>query len=85
MANIWRISLGTGSVSMHIRVHIGDKSGKILLNSVMGKIIQGSTGHSYKVHCHPGEGHIPKKETKSPKPNKQGLLNRLPNIVERVG
>ena len=66
---------------MHIQVHIGDKSGKILLDSVMEKIIQKPTDHTYKVFCYPGEGHIVKKNPKSLKPKKQGLLNSLPNLL----
>ena len=66
---------------MNIQVHIGDKLGNILLDSVMEKIIQKPTDHTYKVFCYPGEGHIVNKKSKSPKPKKQGLLNSLPNLL----
>ena len=71
---------------MHFEFLVEDASGKILLESVVEKIL-GSNGaeHTYRFHSYKGVGSIPKGMTGNIDVRKRILLDRLPALLRGYG
>ncbi len=71
---------------MHFEILVEDVSGKIALESILKKIL-GPDGqdHSYRIFPYKGVGHIPKNLKGNKDPQKQMLLNRLPQMLKAYG
>ena len=71
---------------MHFEVLVEDKSGSIVVDAILGKIL-GENGVSYtwKMHSYKGLGRIPKDLHGKTDPKKRRLLDRLPRILRGYG
>jgi len=71
---------------MHFEILVEDASGKIALESILGKIL-GPNGHdhTYKVISYKGIGRIPKNLRGTTDPQKRILLDRLPKLLKGYG
>jgi len=71
---------------MHYEILVEDASGKILLESVMKKIIgSNEQNHTFKIISYKGIGHIPKNLKGKTNPQKRILLDRLPKLLKGYG
>lgn len=68
---------------MHFHFLIEDKSGKIMLEHLVPKIIEDS--HTYDVKAYEGIGRLPKKLQSADAVHHQALLNDLPRILKAYG
>ncbi len=64
---------------MHIEILVEDQSGKILLETLVPKIL--GTAHSYRIHHYKGIGHLPKDLNPKSDPQKRILLKELPRLL----
>ncbi len=71
---------------MHFEILVEDASGKIALQSILGKIL-GPNGqdHTYNIISYKGIGHIPKDLRGRSDPQKRILLDRLPKLLRGYG
>ena len=71
---------------MHFEILVEDASGKIALESILGKIL-GPSGqdHSYRIISYKGVGRIPKDLRGTSDPQKRILLDRLPKLLRGYG
>ncbi|MCW5983556.1 MAG: hypothetical protein KIT09_36030 [Bryobacteraceae bacterium] len=71
---------------MHFEVLIEDRSGEVLLDSLMSKIF-GTNGypHSWRTHAYRGIGRVPRDLRGKTDPQKRILLDRLPRILAGYG
>ena len=71
---------------MHFEILVEDASGKIALESILGKIL-GPNGqnHSYRIISYKGVGRIPKNLRGTTDPQKRILLDRLPKLLKGYG
>lgn len=71
---------------MHIEILVEDSSGKVLLESLVPKII-GAWGspHTWNIHHYKGIGRIPKGLSPRGDPAKRILLDQLPRILQGYG
>ncbi len=69
---------------MHFEILVEDRSGKILLNAIMDRVID-LEDHTYRVISYKGIGHIPKNLKGSTDPKKRLLLDRLPKLLRGYG
>jgi hypothetical protein len=69
---------------MHFEILVEDRSGKILLEAIMDRIID-PEDHTYRVISYKGIGHIPKNLKGSTDPRKRLLLDRLPKLLRGYG
>lgn len=71
---------------MHIEILVEDSSGKVLLESLVPKII-GAWGspHTWNIHHYKGIGRIPKGLSPQGDPAKRILLDQLPRILQGYG
>lgn len=71
---------------MHFEILVEDASGKISLESILGKILgQSGQKHTYKIISYKGIGRIPKNLKGSIDPRKRILLDRLPKLLRGYG
>lgn len=71
---------------MHIEILVEDKSGGILLDTLLPKILgEHGAPHTWKIHPYRGIGHIPKDLKEKIDPAKRVLLNRLPDLLRGYG
>ncbi|MCF6177784.1 MAG: hypothetical protein L3J63_00130 [Geopsychrobacter sp.] len=71
---------------MHFEILIEDASGKLALDSIMGKILgPNEQDHTYKVIPYKGIGRIPKNLRGKTDPQKRILLDRLPRLLRGYG
>ena len=71
---------------MHFEVLVEDRSGSIIVNKVLEKILgQNNTGHSWRTHSYQGVGRIPKNLNHVPDPTQRLLLNHLPRLLRGYG
>jgi hypothetical protein len=71
---------------MHFEILVEDVSGKILLESVVRKILEPyGSGHTFRIHPYKGIGVIPKGLQGKSDPKKRILLDRLPKILAGYG
>lgn len=68
---------------MHFEILDEDVSGKIVLDTLVPKII--GNEHTYRTHFYKGIGHIPKGLKSSDDPQKRILLDQLPKLVRGYG
>lgn len=68
---------------MHYEFLIEDKSGKIMLELLLPKII--TNEHSFKVKAYEGIGRLPKGGLVAKELKHQALLNDLPRIIKGYG
>jgi hypothetical protein len=71
---------------MHFEVLVEDASGKIALESILGKLL-GPNGqdHTWKIISYKGVGRIPKNLRGTVDPQKRILLDRLPKLLRGYG
>jgi len=71
---------------MHFEILVEDASGKIALESILGKIL-GPSGqdHSYRIISYKGAGRIPKNLRGTTDPQKRILLDKLPKLLKGYG
>jgi hypothetical protein len=71
---------------MHIEILVEDRSGKLLLESLVPRII-GEHGqpHTWRLIPYRGIGSIPKELKDVPDPSRRVLLNRLPALLQGYG
>ena len=71
---------------MHFEILVEDASGKIALESIVGKIL-GPSGqdHSYRIISYKGAGRIPKNLRGTTDPQKRILLDKLPKLLKGYG
>ena len=68
---------------MHIEFLVEDKSGQILIEYLVPKIIGASgTPHTWRVHSYKGIGHLPSDLNAKHDPAKRVLLNNLPRVLK---
>ena len=71
---------------MHFEVLVEDKSGSILIEVILEKILgPNNVPHSRRIHAYKGIGRIPKDLRNTTDPKKRLLLERLPNILQGYG
>ena len=71
---------------MHIEILVEDSSGKVLLDSLVPKIIgEWGSPHTWNIHPYKGIGRIPKGLTPQGDPAKRILLDQLPRILQGYG
>ena len=71
---------------MHFEILVEDASGKIVLESAMGKILdQIGQDHTYKIFSYKGIGRMPKDLRGATDPQKRILLDRLPRLLRGYG
>jgi len=71
---------------MHFEILVEDASGKIILDSVLKKILSLNIHkHSYTIHGYKGIGRIPKNLKRLSDPQKRILMNQLPGILRGYG
>jgi len=71
---------------MHFEILVEDASGKIILESVLDKILgPNGQGYTYKIISFQGLGHIPKKLKRTTDLKKRLLLNLLPKLLRGYG
>ena len=71
---------------MHFEILVEDASGKIVLESIMEKILSPSgEEHTYKIFSYKGIGRIPKDLIGTTDPQKRILLDRLPRLLRGYG
>lgn len=71
---------------MHIEILVEDASGKVLLESLLPRII-GRFGepHTWRIVAYKGIGHIPKNLQTSGDPARRILLDQLPRLLRGLG
>ena len=71
---------------MHFEILVEDRSGKIALESILGKIL-GPNGqdNTYRIISYKGIGRIPKDLRGTTDPQKRILLDRLPRLLRGYG
>ncbi|NMG30431.1 hypothetical protein [Aromatoleum evansii] len=71
---------------MHVEILVEDSSGKVLLNTLVPKII-GAWGdpHTWNIHSYKGIGRIPSGLTTQGDPAKRILLEQLPRVLQGYG
>lgn len=69
---------------MHFQILVEDESGKILLESLIPKIL-GKESHTFDIKFYKGLGHIPKNLKGKTDPSKRILLDQLPRIIQGYG
>ena len=79
-------TISIGDEPVHIEVLVEDRSGGIVLDCIMEKLL-GANGsvHSWKIHSYKGIGRIPKNLRGVTDPDKRILLDRLPKILQGYG
>lgn len=71
---------------MHFEILVEDASGKIALDSILGKILgPGEQEHTYKIIPYKGIGRIPRNLRGTTDPQKRILLDRLPKLLRGYG
>ena len=71
---------------MHFEVLVEDKSGSIVLQAVLEKILGTRDEiHSWRIHPYKGLGRIPKNMHGLTDPKKRVLLDRLPRVLQGYG
>ena len=71
---------------MHFEVLVEDRSGSILVDRVLEKILgQNKTDHSWRTHSYLGVGRIPKNLNHVSNPTQRLLLNQLPGLLRGYG
>ncbi len=71
---------------MHFEILVEDASGKIVLESVLEKILNtNGHDHSYRVIAYKGIGRIPKNLRGTIDPQRRILLDRLPKLLRGYG
>jgi hypothetical protein len=71
---------------MHFEILVEDASGKIALESILGKIFgSDSQDHTYKIIAYKGIGRIPKNLRGTSDPRNRILLDRLPRLLRGYG
>lgn len=68
---------------MHFEVLVEDLSGKIMLETLIPKIV--GDNHSFRVIAYKGIGHVPKNMKKSSEARHRALLNQLPRLLQGYG
>ncbi len=68
---------------MHFEILIEDQSGKIILETITGKIL--GEDHAYRIIPYKGVGHIPKDLSGRTDPRGRLLLNKLPRLLKGYG
>lgn len=68
---------------MHFEILVEDQSGRILLETITGKIL--GLDHSCRVIPYKGVGHIPKDLNGEADPRGRLLLNKLPRLLRGYG
>jgi len=68
---------------MHFDILVEDKSGKILLENLVPKLIDKE--HTYDIKAYKGIGRIPKGLKPRSDPNKRILLDQLPRLLKGYG
>jgi len=68
---------------MHFEILVEDKSGKVMLDLLVPRIL--GEGHTFNVHSYKGIGRIPKGLKASSDPNKRILLDQLPKLLAGYG
>jgi len=71
---------------VHFEILVEDKSGKIALESFLGKILSpNGQDHTYKVISYKGIGRIPRNLRGTTDPQKRILLDQLPRLLRGYG
>ncbi len=71
---------------MHFEVLAEDRSGSIVLNVVLEKLLGANgTDHSWRMHAYKGIGRIPRDLHRAPDPAKRLLLDQLPRLLRGYG
>lgn len=71
---------------MHFEVLVEDRSGGIVIESVLEKILgKNNSIHSWRVHAYQGIGRIPRNLNRASDPTKRLLLSRLPSLLRGYG
>ncbi len=71
---------------MHFEILVEDASGKIVLESIVKKILgTNEERHTYKIFPYKGIGRIPKNLRGKVDPQKRILLDRLPKLLKGYG
>lgn len=71
---------------MHFEILVEDRSGKMLIDKLMEKLINGcSSGITYRTIAYSGIGKLPKNLDKASDPSKRVLLNKLPQLLRGYG
>lgn len=68
---------------MHFAILVEDQSGKVMLDSIVPKII--GSPHTFEVYSYKGIGHIPKGLNPKTDPEKRILLDQLPRLLAGFG
>jgi hypothetical protein len=69
---------------MHFEILIEDKSGKVLLENIINKLIDVKM-HTFNIIAFKGIGRIPKKINSSKRAAEKSLLSKLPKIIKAYG
>ncbi|MCX6938322.1 MAG: hypothetical protein NTU80_10575 [Verrucomicrobia bacterium] len=70
---------------MHFAILVEDASGKVMLETLVPKILGPDTPHSFEIKAYKGIGHIPKNLAYKSDPAKRLLLAELPRVIAGYG
>ena len=71
---------------MHLEVLVEDKSGSIMLEVILPKILgRKGTNHTWRIHSYKGIGRIPKNLQATPGRRTRLLLHHLPSVLRGYG
>jgi len=71
---------------MHFEILIEDRSGEVLLEALLPKILGAyGTSHTWRTHAYRGIGRLPRDLRGQTDPWKRVLLNRLPRVLAGYG
>ena len=68
---------------MHFEFLVEDRSGKVLLDTILPRLIESQ--HTFRVIPYKGIGHLPKDLRNKSDPNKRILLDQLPRLLSGYG
>jgi hypothetical protein len=70
---------------MHFAILVEDSSGKVMLETLVPKILGPDTPHTFEIKAYKGIGHIPKGLAHKSDPAKRILLAELPRVIAGFG
>ncbi len=86
MADFGTVIIWMRGEPMHFEILVEDASGKIVLESILKKILgTNEKRHTYKIFPYKGIGRIPKNLRGKVDPQKRILLDRLPKLLKGYG
>lgn len=70
---------------MHFAILVEDASGKVMLETLVPKILGPEPSHTFEIKAYKGIGHIPKDLAHKSDPAKRMLLTELPRVIAGFG